>query len=179
MSKDKKKPVSDLLKSVANLGLKFTEGLVENKVQNQLVEDGIKLVFPLVRQLLEVLNDDNPANAEQVRVIILKWVNTDLANFVEKVADHVLTNTKDPAHFAMLDFAQLNAVRILRVYTDENVDNKAQMDAYFKETIQGEELEELAKSAVLGPILGKANASPDLKVFVEKALDFVFDAVRK
>ena len=178
MSKDKR-PISDVVKAVANLGLNFTEGMVEKKVQNPMVEDGIKLVFPLVRQLLEVLNDDNPANAEQVRAIILKWINTDLANFVEKAADNVLTNTKDPAHFALLDFAQLNAVRILRVYTDENVDNKAQMDAYFKEAIQGEELEELAKFAVLGPILDKANASPDLKVFVEKALDFVFEAVRK
>ena len=178
MSKDKR-PISDVVKAVANLGLNFTEGMVEKKVQNPMVEDGIKLVFPLVRQLLEALNDDNPANAEQVRAIILKWINNDLANFVEKVADNVLHNTKDPAHFALLDFAQLNAVRILRVYTDENVDNKAQMDAYFKETIQGEELEELAKFAVLGPILGKANASPDLKVFVEKALDFVFEAVRK
>ena len=178
MSKDKR-PISDVVKAVANLGLNFTEGMVEKKVQNPMVEDGIKLVFPLVRQLLEALNDDNPANADQVRAIILKWINTDLANFVEKAADHVLTNTKDPAHFALLDFAQLNAVRILRVYTDENVDNKAQMDAYFKEAIQGEELEELAKFAVLGPILDKANASPDLKVFVEKALDFVFEAVRK
>ena len=178
MSKDKR-PISDVVKAVANLGLNFTEGMVEKKVQNPMVEDGIKLVFPLVRQLLEALNDDNPANAEQVRAIILKWINTDLANFVEKAADHVLTNTKDPAHFALLDFAQLNAVRILRVYTDENADNKAQLDAYFQEAIQGEELEELAKCAVLGPILDKANASPDLKVFVEKALDFVFEAVRK
>ena len=178
MSKDKR-PISDVVKAVANLGLNFTEGMVEKKVQNPMVEDGIKLVFPLVRQLLEALNDDNPANAEQMRAIILKWINNDLANFVEKAADHVLTNTKDPAHFALLDFAQLNAVRILRMYTDENKDNKAQMDAYFKETIQGEELEELAKFAVLGPILDKANASPDLKVFVEKALDFVFEAVRK
>jgi hypothetical protein len=178
MSKDKR-PISDVVKAVANLGLNFTEGMVEKKVQNPMVEDGIKLVFPLVRQLLEALNDDNPANAEQVRAIILKWINNDLANFVEKAADHVLTNTKDPAHFALLDFAQLNAVRILRVYTDENKDNKAQLDAYFQETIQGEELEELAKFAVLGPILDKANASPDLKLFVEKALDFVFEAVRK
>lgn len=178
MSKDKR-PISDVVKAVANLGLNFTEGMVEKKVQNPMVEDGIKLVFPLVRQLLEALNDDNPANAEQVRAIILKWINTDLANFVEKAADHVLHNTKDPAHFALLDFATLNAVRILRVYTDENVDNKAQMDAYFKEAIQGEELEELAKYAVLGPVLDKANASPDLKLFVEKALDFVFEAVRK
>ena len=178
MSKDKR-PISDVVKAVANLGLNFTEGMVEKKVQNPMVEDGIKLVFPLVRQLLEALNDDNPANAEQVRAIILKWINTDLANFVEKAADHVLHNTKDPAHFALLDFATLNAVRILRVYTDENKDNKAQLDAYFKEAIQGEELEELAKFAVLGPILDKANASPDLKVFVEKALDFVFEAVRK
>jgi hypothetical protein len=178
MSKDKR-PISDVVKAVANLGLNFTEGMVEKKVQNPMVEDGIKLVFPLVRQLLEALNDDNPANAEQVRAIILKWINNDLANFVEKAADHVLANTKDPAHFALLDFAQLNAVRILRVYTDENKDNKAQLDAYFQETIQGEELEELAKFAVLGPILDKANASPDLKMFVEKALDFVFEAVRK
>jgi hypothetical protein len=178
MSKDKK-PVSDLVKSIANLGLKFTEGLVENKVKNQLAEDGIKLVFPLVRQLLEVLNDDNPANAEQVQAIILKWVNTDLASFVEKVSDHVLTNTKDPAHFALLQFASSNAVGILRMYTDENKDNKAQLDAYFKQTIQGQEVEDLAKFAVLGPVLDKANASADLKVFVEKALDFVFEAIRK
>lgn len=178
MSKDKR-PISDVVKAVANLGLNFTEGMVEKKVQNPMVEDGIKLVFPLVRQLLEALNDDNPANAEQVRAIILKWINNDLANFVEKAADHVLTNTKDPAHFALLDFATSNAVGILRMYTDENKDNKTQLDEYFKKTIQGEELEELAKFAVLGPILDKANASPDLKMFVEKALDFVFEAVRK
>ena len=173
------KPISDVVKSIANLGLNFTENLVEKKVQNPLVEDGIKMVFPLVRQLLEALNDANPANAEQVRAIVLKWVNQDLADFVSRIGDVVIENTQDKTQRALLGFAISNSVDILAIYTDDVQDNKAQVNEYFKAMVRGEEMEELVKGAVLGPILAKANASEDLKGFVEKALDFTFDAVRK
>jgi predicted secreted protein len=114
-----------------------------------------------------------------VRSIVLKWVNQDLADFVGKIGDVVIENTPDKTQRALLGFAISNSVDILAIYTDDVQDNKAQVNEYFKAMVRGEEMEELVKGALLGPIMAKANASEDLKGFVEKALDFTFDAIRK
>lgn len=178
MSK-KAKPVSDLAKSIANLGLNFAENQVEKKIADPFVEKGIKLVFPVTRELLEVLNDDNQANAEQVKDVVLHFVNDDLSHFLGEVSAKLLENVKDANHAVLLKFAFDTAIGILEAYTDEDENNKAQVNDMVNSLLTSGQLLDLAKVAIVAPALDKAGASDDLKAFVAKALDVVFDAIKK
>ena len=178
MSK-KAKPVSDLAKSIANLGLNFAENQVEKKIGDPFVEKGVKLVFPVTRELLEVLNDDNPANAEQVKDLVLSFVNEDLTAFLGEVSERLLAKVDDAHHVALLQFAFKTAIGILKAYTDEEANNKAQVQEMVHGLIDSGELLNIAKLAIVAPALDKAGASDDLKAFIVKAMDVAFDAIKK
>jgi hypothetical protein len=173
------KPVSDLAKTIANLGLNFAEKQVEKKIADPLVEQGVKLVFPVTRELLEVLNDENPANAEQVKDVVMDFLNDDLTAFLTIISTKVLEGIENPHHRALLDFAFGTAIAFLQTYTDHDQNNKEQIDALVSDFIHSGKLSELAKSAIVVPVMDKAGASDDLKAFVAKALDIIFDAVEK
>ena len=179
MSKNKVKPVSDLVRKVAEVGLNFAENQIEKRIENQTVEDGINLVFPITRQLLEVLNDDNPANADQVRGAVLAWINKDLAAYIEQLGAKVVASADNQAEKDLLGFLFAQVVTVLRIYSDQAPDNKAQVQAYFGEVVTSDELEALVKSAVIVPLLAKGKASEDLQDFVLKAVGLLFDALKK
>ena len=178
MSK-KAKPVSDLAKSIANLGLNFAENQVEKKIGDPFVEKGVKLVFPVTRELLEVLNDENPANAEQVKDLVLSFVNEDLTAFLGEVSERLLAKVDDAHHVALLQFAFKTAIGILKAYTDDEANNKAQVQEMVHGLIDSGELLNIAKLAIVAPALDKAGASDDLKAFISKAMDVAFDAIKK
>jgi len=84
MSK-KVKVISDLFASIAKLGLNFTEGQIEKKVPNEIAQRGALLFLKPSRDIVVALNDDNPANADQVRTLVLDWVNQDLSDYLGRV----------------------------------------------------------------------------------------------
>lgn len=176
MSK-KAKPVSDLAKSIANLGLNFAENQVEKKIADPLVEQGVKLVFPVTRELLEVLNDDNAANAEQVKDVVMDWINDDLSAFLHMLSAKVLDSIDDENHKALLGFAFDTMFSLLSAFTDDNANNKVQVKEMVDGFIHSERLPVLVKSALVVPLLEKSGASADLVSFVGKAVDVAFDAI--
>lgn len=179
MSKNKVKPVSDLVRKVAEVGLNFAENQIEKRIENQTVEDGINLVFPITRRMLEVLNDDNAENAAQVRAEVLAWINKDLAAYVEELGAKVVEQADDQAEKDLLKFLFTQVVSVLKIYSDQQPDNKAQIKQYFAQVLTSEELEALAKSAVLMPLLAKGKVSEDLQEFLVKAVGMLFDVLKK
>ena len=171
------KPVSDLAKTIANLGLNFAEKQVEKKIADPLVEQGVKLVFPVTRELLEVLNDDNAANAEQVKDVVMDWINDDLSIFLHLLSSKVIDSIEDENHKALLGFAFDTMFSLLSAFTDQDANNKAQVKEMVDGFIHSERLPILVKSALVVPLLEKSGASADLVAFVEKAVDVAFDAI--
>ena len=136
MSKNKVKPVSDLVKKVAEVGLNFAESQIEKRIENQTVEDGINLVFPITRQLLEVLNDDNAANATQVRAAVLHWINNDLSEYIKELGDKVVEAADNGVEKDVLKMLFVQIVEVLRIYSDNEPNNKEQIKSYLVNTRQ-------------------------------------------
>lgn len=134
MSKSKVKPVSDLVRKVAEVGLNFAENQIEKRIENQTVEDGINLVFPITRKLLEVLNDDNANNSEQVRAAVLAWINKDLAAYIQDLGNKVAANADEGPERDVLRSLFIQIVEVLSIYSDSEPDNKKQIKAYLAKT---------------------------------------------
>lgn len=174
----KKKPVSDLAKSIANLGLNFAENQVEKKITDPVVQEGIKLVFPVTKELLEVLNDDNEANAAQVKEVVLGFVNNEVADFLESILKKRLEGIQDEHQKKVIGFVFDVVIDLLRTYTDDVADNKTQVHDILEDFKQNGQMEEVVKAMVMGIIIAKANVSADAKQFAEKAIDVVLSFVK-
>ena len=136
MSKNKAKPVSDLVRKVAEIGLNFAEKQVEQRIENKTVEDGINLVFPITRLLLEVLNDDNADNATQVRTAVLHWINNDLSEYIKDLGEKVVEAADNGVEKDVLKMLFVQIVHILKIYSDNEPNNKEQVKEYLQNTRQ-------------------------------------------
>lgn len=178
MSK-KTKPVSDLAFSIANLGLNFAENQVEKKIADTLVEDGVKLVFPVTRELLGVLNDDNPANPEQVKGVVVDWLNTDFSLYLSKIKDELVAKVDSQAEKELIFFAFTTSIALLKVYTDDDKANKEQVKELMVALLRSGELEGVVNVALLEPALEKMKAGDALAEVVKSAFGVLFSALKK
>ena len=176
---NKVKPVSDLAKSIANLGLNFAENQVEKKITDPLVEDGVRLIFPVTRELLDVLNDNNPANAEQVRSVVVDWLHQDFSGYLFKVQAELLGKVDSKAEQELVSFAFTTCIALLKLYTDDNKDNKRQVKELLNAFVQSGQLEGVVNVALLDPALEKMKAGDGLSEVVKAAFSVLFQALKK
>lgn len=176
---NKVKPVSDLAFNIANLGLKFAENQVEKKIADPLVEDGVKLVFPVTRELLTVLNDDNPANPEQVKGVVVNWLNNDFSEYLSKVKLELVGKVDSEAEKQLISFAFTTCIALLKVYTDENKANKEQVKELLTTLLHNGQLEGVVNVALLEPALEKMKAGEGLEQVVKAAFGVLFSALKK
>jgi hypothetical protein len=178
MSK-KVKVISDLFASIAKLGLNFTEGQIEKKVPNEIAQRGALLFLKPSRDIVVALNDDNPANADQVRTVVLNWVHDDLADYLEDVFALYGGKVSDPSKRALLLFLAQVAVDVLQLMSDHETDNGEQLEAYFEGLLKNPDTRQFLKDAFLSPVLKKAGASDEIVKLVGSAVDVLFDALDK
>ena len=78
--KEQAKVIGEIVAQILKFGVNIAQERVEKKIDNPLVEKGVLLIFPLTKDLIEVLSDKDPNNEEQVRKIMLEWTNGPLAD---------------------------------------------------------------------------------------------------
>jgi hypothetical protein len=54
-------------------------------VTDETLLKGVNTALPLIREIVEELNDDNPDNAKQIKETLLAWTNEPLADYLETV----------------------------------------------------------------------------------------------
>lgn len=180
MSKEKEpkvKVISDLVAAIAKLALNFAENQVEKKVQSDIAEKGILLFLPATRNVIEVLNDTNPANADQVKEVLLKWINEDLASFVEELGLHLTDQAENDNQKNVALFSIKVATHLLRIYSDNDKDNKAQVSEFLQSMIDNPTFRELLMDAIIAPVLRKAKAGEEFITLIGKALEYSLDTI--
>lgn len=178
MSKEEKvKVISDLVAAIANLALNFTEGQVKKKVESDVAEEGILLFLPATRDVIKALNDDDAQNAAQVKGIVLDWVNQDLSAYITKLGAHLGEQVDNENQKAVLLFGIKVVSELLKIYSDDEKDNKAQVSAFLQSLIDDPVFRELILTAIIVPILRKAKAGEDFIKLMEKAIEYVLDTV--
>lgn len=160
-SKENAKVIGDLVALIMKLGVNFAQNQVENRIKNPLVEKGVALIFPLTKELIEVLSDANANNEAQVRQVMLKWTNGPLAEYLEEIFAEFVSKQKDKDVKALLEFLTKKFVEALRIYSDDEEENRQQIEKLWEGIITDEKTITLIVEHIIKPLLIKAQATEE------------------
>lgn len=177
--KEQAKVIGDIVAAILKMGVNVAQGQVEKKINNPLVEKGVVLVFPLTKDLIEVLSDKDPNNEVQVREVMLEWTNGPLADYLEQIFGTLIEKQKDENAKALIAFFTGVFVQALRLYSDDVEDNKAQLDELLSDVVADKETYDLILNNIIKPLLEKAKAGEDLTKFVVTAAQMFIDWLLK
>jgi len=173
--KEQAKVIGEIVAAILKMGVNIAQNQVEKKIDNPLVEKGVLLIFPLTKDLIEVLSDKNPDNEAQVRKVMLEWTNGPLADYIEKIFASFIEKQKDDNAKTIIAFFTTVFVKALRLYSDEVDDNKTQLDNLLKSIVSDKATYDLVINNLLKPLLANANASDDVKKFLIAAAQMLVD----
>lgn len=177
--KEQAKVIGDIVAAILKMGVNIAQGQVEKKINNPLVEKGVVLVFPLTKDLIEVLSDKDPNNEAQVREVMLDWTNGPLADYLEQIFGALIEKQKDENAKALIAFFTGVFVQALRLYSDDIDDNKVQLDELLSDVVADKETYDLILNNIIKPLLEKAKAGEDLTKFVVTAAQMFIDWLLK
>lgn len=110
--------------------------IVKNEFVTKIKDEDLRIalsdVLDTVQATAVVLADDDTNNAEQVKSLWLALVNTSVAALLdEKVLEAVDQIDNETIRGPLVVLAP-NVVQMLRIVTDDDPDNKAQLEAHWK-----------------------------------------------
>lgn len=173
--KEQAKVIGEIVAAILKMGVNVAQSQVEKKIDNPLVEKGVLLIFPLTKDLIEVLSDKDPDNEAQVRKVMLEWTNGPLADYIEKIFAAFIEKQKDENAKALITFFTAVFVKALRLYSDDVNDNKSQLDSLLKNITSDKATYDLVINNLLKPLLANANASEELTKFALAAAQMFVD----
>jgi hypothetical protein len=174
---NKQKPVSDLMKTLIGFSLNVAENQISKRVDDPTINAGVEKVFPLLREIVSELNDDNPNNAEQIKETIMAWTNGPLADYLDSVLTELSNKLDDENEKELVIYLGTLAISILRIITDLNDDNVAQIKSLWaSEEFKGEAKDVLVTN-LLNPLLVKKNVSPEIQNLVVTIINTLFESL--
>jgi hypothetical protein len=175
----KLKPIGDISATIMRLFLNFTGAQLEKKIGNEDVKDGVMLAFPLAKTIIEVLNDEIPENDKQVREALLDHINGPVADFLDRILGQKIEPIENEDVEALLVFIKDKAISALRLITDDDAQNKAQLDLFFDELMRDPQFHALVIDRILIPIAVKAGATEEWVEFLREVIQTTLDGLLK
>lgn len=129
---------------VAFAALSVVKGIVTG-IKPGTLQRAILLGFPAGEQFIAVLSDGNPNNEAQAREIWQRFISETLPNFAESELDGIARGIADEETKELVLVGGGIVVRGLRLLTDADPDNKAQLSVLLKDLTK----DERTKKAVL------------------------------
>lgn len=153
--------------------LKLVSKIFINKLPDELsdVKAGLNLSIMPVSLTVQALADDNERNAEQIREIWQKFFNEKGADFLAATAAKNID--KIPQENIRVPVAHLLApvTGILKVLTDENPDNKAQVEAAWKAFLSDPQTARIFFDHLFETLLGKVVKDPETVEFISQLIE--------
>lgn len=129
---------------IARAALGVVKGIVQG-IKPGTLQRAILLGFPAGEEFINILSDSNPENEAQAREIWQQFVSETLPDFAESELQTIAENIKDEETRELALVGGALVIRGLRLFTDADPDNKAQLSALLKDVTQ----DERTKKAVL------------------------------
>ena len=171
----KEKPIGDVARAIINLSLNLAESQVKNRVTDETLLKGVNTALPLIREIVEELNDDNPDNAKQIKETLLAWTNEPLADYLETVLAELESKLENPHERLLVGFLGANVIAILRLMTDLEPDNVEQIRNYWKDEDFVAEVQEVLITNLLLPALEKKGVTPEVRNYIHSIVDLTLD----
>jgi hypothetical protein len=164
--KEKTKLISDVIKMLL---LSFLNGIDKFLIKRIPVEDvriGLTMLLSPIRSMINALNDDEPKNDEQVRELWRKFSNTDLADYSETTLHKLIATIKNEHIRPALSTIVVPTVNMLRIVTDEDPDNEAQLETLWMSFLRNPETHDVVLDHLLEPMLSSVIKNPDLVEYI-------------
>ena len=178
-AKGKDKPIGDVAKTIAFFGLNIAEGQLQKRIDDPEIRKGVETVFPILREIISELNDDNPNNKEQIRETLAAWTNGPLADYLETILAELVLKLDKEEEREMVLFVGGAVIDLLRIVTDLNPANVEQIRAAYTSS----EFLHSAKNAVLDnivfPALDKKGISPEVRNLINVIFIELFEFLAK
>lgn len=171
----KEKPLGDLVRTLLIMSVDFVETRFISRIPTEDVRVGLLLLLNPIRQMILALNDDDPKNDEQIRELWLKFTNTDLANFSDEVLQKNIARIEEEDLRIVVAFVATNAIKILRLVTDEEKDNTAQLQAFWNEFVKDPNTHQVVLEHIMEPVLSGVIKDEDTVQFI---LDLIATALK-
>lgn len=171
----KEKPLGDLVRTLLIMSVNFVETRFISRIPTEDVRVGLLLLLNPIRQMILALNDDDPRNDEQIRELWLKFTNTDLANFSDEVLQKNIARIEEEDLRIVVAFVATNAIKILRLVTDEEKDNTAQLQAFWNEFVKDPNTHQVVLEHIMEPVLSGVIKDEDTVQFI---LDLIATALK-
>ena len=124
---------------IARTALNIVKGVVTGLKDGTLTR-AILLGFPAGEELINVLSDQNPENQAQAAAIWQRFVSGTLPDFAESELGTIAGKITDPETQELVLVGGEFVVRALRLLTDANPENKAQLNELLKDASRNERL---------------------------------------
>ncbi len=167
----KKRIISRLVAGAILVSLNFIERRFINNLPGDDIRATLKLLLVPIRGMVNALSDGDPRNAEQVRELFKKFTNKDVSDFVDdKIIEIANKIAHEDGKKVVLHFA-LKSTNVIRLFTDEDPDNKRQLTLWLKDLYDDPDTHEIVFGNLLEPALEKH--------LDEETVDFIISLIRQ
>lgn len=171
----KEKPIGDVLRVMLLTALNFIESALLKRIESDRVDTGLSLVAERLRQVVVALNDANPDNKSQVLQIVYQFFNVDFSDFAKEVVTEEIARIDDENVRKIAQYALDRSIDLVKLLTDEDLDNKAQLNAFIEFWGRSPETHDILLYSILEPLLQKTNLGED---WIEGILEIIAIALR-
>jgi len=172
----KVKIISAALAWVILTSLEFIKTRFVDRIPDMDVRTGVLLLLNPVREMVKALSDEEPRNAEQVRELWRKFVNTDFSDFSQVQLEKLIGGVKNDRVRNVLSVLVTPSISLTRAYTDENPANDEQAREILNAFLENPDVHEVVLTDLLRPILEKTVKDPSTVAFI---LSLVAQALRQ
>ena len=120
---------------VAYAALSVVKGIVTG-IKDGFLRRAVLLGFPAGEEFITVLSDGNPENEAQAAAIWQRFVSEVLPDFAEDELVILVGKIEDPEKKELVLVGGNLVISGLRLFTDKDPDNKAQLKALIKDAVQ-------------------------------------------
>lgn len=171
----KEKPIGDVLRVMLVTALNFIESALLKRIESERIDTGLSLVVARLKQVVAALNDENADNKAQVLEIVNEFFNVDFSDFAKQVVSEEIARIDDENVRKIAQYALDRSIDIVKLLTDENLDNKAQFKAFLDFWGKSEETHTILLYSILEPLLRKTNLAED---WIEGILEIIAIALK-
>lgn len=149
----KTKIISDFVAGAVKLAISFIETAFIKRIQDETVRTGLLTLLQPIKDTLTVASDDNPANEQQIAEVWKKFTNQKVTVFADQELAKALAKIADENIRKVLTLISVPSVNMIRIHTDDNPDNGAQVKALWDSFRKSPDTIEVVLDHLLEPIL--------------------------
>ena len=154
--------INDLVKTIGGFVFNFAEPRVEDLLPDGSLQEELSLsIFPPLRKSLIVLNDQDGANADQMKAVwVEEWLHDSLRPILKKRADALVAKAKNEDLRAVLFAITGIANEIVGFFTDDIDADAEQISAFLGDYVKTDAFRDLVINNTIVAFLEYLKAAP-------------------